>query len=222
MTQALNRADIASADPAEFAAALRALGFKGQGGTTFLKSLGYHGIHVTGGAAGTLASAESWAVELWLNHNRFNCWSRANFLTPADAIEHGEKIITAIQAVEAETALLNAERFHNSRDPFATLHPAHRALLVDQLGAEPEIMGGGAIGARIPGPEGEGFHVMVTAGEMSTEAGLPSPESWAVGAYDERDDGDSLIQFNDDCGLSLPGAVAAALAVIREAATGSM
>lgn len=105
-------------------------------------------------------------------------------------------------------------------DLLADLYSGFR-WLVDEMGMEPELAGGGCVQLRHAGPAGS--YVLVTDGGGS---GLPLPDSWCVGAYPPFGDDDvaeaMLLLYATDRPspmarpLTLRQAVAAACSVIAE------
>lgn len=101
------------------------------------------------------------------------------------------------------------------RSPLDELAPDLRKWLVDDMGFEPEMMGGGAFGLRRAGPEGSSVLVTCSGG-----GGLPDADCWHVGAYGAQWDDDAMLNLTSDddakAGVTLEMAVGAAVGMLAD------
>ena len=86
--------------------------------------------------------------------------------------------------------------------PLDALAPDLRAWLVGEMGMEVELGGGGCTYLRHEGPNGS--HLLVTC---EGGGGMPTADSWQVGAYRTVDSEGELNFYSSDAGSTLRGAV---------------
>lgn len=97
------------------------------------------------------------------------------------------------------------------RSPLDDLAPDLRVWLVDEMGMQVELGGGGCTYLRHEGPHGSYILVTCYGG-----GGMPSHDSWQVGAYRDADS-DSVLDFaSDQDAVTLRMAVGAACGVLAD------
>lgn len=106
------------------------------------------------------------------------------------------------------------------RDPIAELDPELRAWLVEEMGMEAEMTGGGCYVLRHQGPGG--WHMWVSG----FDGDLPQPNWWGVGVYSPADASEAVwyeghadapdSDINEPSKLTLRQAVAAACSIMVE------
>jgi hypothetical protein len=192
----------------------------------------YYRIGVTDGAGGLPVRGDSWRVTISYHPEAatigesVTVWSRANFDSLAEALDMADlwteapiELLRHIQREAVTRHQLPADPPGFGRDPLAELAPELRAWLVDEMGMEAEMTGGGCYVLRHQGPGG--WHMWVSG----FEGDLPAPDYWGVGVYAPYDPSEAVWYEGHAEGdpidapsrLTLRQAVAAACSIMAEA-----